>query len=340
MATPVGTAMRGRGRRGGRWRLSIVACALALWPVLMSNVLGEGGERFALIVSGASAGQPYQSRYDRWRASLAATLRDRFEYPADHVVLLGETAGEGVGEATREGVRGALRGLARRLGPADQLLVVLIGHGTAANADAAKFNLVGPDLSAVEWAALLAAVPGRLVFIDTTAGSAPFLHALAGRGRIVLTANDTAAQQFETVFPEYLVQAFEDPSADADKDGRVSIWEAFVFASDGVRTHFEAASQLPTERPVLDDDGDGIGREASAEGRDGELARATYLAPEARPASADPELEALIAERASRQAELDRLRASRAALSPDRYDAELERLLVEIARLSQQIRAR
>jgi hypothetical protein len=219
----------------------------------------------------------------------------------------------------------------------DQLLVVLIGHGTAANADEAKFNLVGPDLSAAEWAVLLKPV-ARLVFVDTTAGSAPFLHLLAGRGRVVLTADDTAAQQFETVFAEYFVDALQDPAADADKDGRVSVWEAFVFASASVRTHFDAAAQLPTERPVLDDDGDGVGREAGEPGRDGDLARVTYLAPELKPAADDPELAGLIDRRAQLQAALDKLRADRAALSPDRYDQELEQLLVEIARLSQQIR--
>ncbi len=294
--------------------------------------------QFALIVTGASAGPPYAARYDCWRASLAAVLRERFGYPADRVVLLGETPAPGVGPATREGVRAAFADLAGRLTRDDQLLIVLIGHGTAADADEAKFNLVGPDLSAEEWAALVERIPARVIFVDTTAGSAPFLHRLAGRGRIVVTADDTAAQRFETVFPEYFVQALQDASADTDKDGRVSMWEAFAFASEGVRMHYEAAAQLPTERPMLDDNGDGIGRDAGGEGRDGDLARAVYLAPEPRPTSADPELDKLLAERAARQADLDNLRASRDALAPDRYDEELEKLLVEIARLSQQIR--
>jgi hypothetical protein len=316
-------------------------CALALLALLVgTRASAQDAGQYALIVSGASAGEPYAGRYERWRDALAATLRDRFHYPPDHVIVLGETAAEGVGPATRIGVQEALGELRTRVGKNDQLLVVLIGHGTAADGDHAKFNLVGPDLSADEWASLLAPIAGHLIFVDTTAGSAPFLHTLARPGRIVLTANDTAAQQFETVFPEYLVQAFQDPAADANKDGRVSVWEAFVFASDGVRTHFEAAAQLPSERPVLDDNGDGIGREAAGEGRDGDLARATFLAPETQPATTDPAVAALIQQRAALQAALDRLRALRDRLPPDQYEAELQRLLVDIARLSQQIRAR
>ena len=35
--------------------------------------------------------------------------------------------------------------------PADQLVVILIGHGSGQGNDA-KFNLLGPDLSVAEWA--------------------------------------------------------------------------------------------------------------------------------------------------------------------------------------------
>ena len=49
------------------------------------------------------------------------------------------------------------------------MLVLLIGHGTAVEGPEGgdgKFNLVGPDLTAAEWATLVARVPGRLVFVN------------------------------------------------------------------------------------------------------------------------------------------------------------------------------
>ena len=61
----------------------------------------------------------------------------------------------------------------------------------------------------------------------------------------------------------------------------MSIWEAFTYASAGVQQWFEQKGQLPTERPLLDDTGDGVGREAQNPGTDGALARITYLEPEA-----------------------------------------------------------
>src|SRR5205085_1405311 len=112
---------------------------------------------------------------------------------------------------------------------------------------------------------------------------------LAGPKRIVVTATDSSAQQFETVFPEFFVRAFDDPAADQDKNGRVSIWEAFSYASAAVRQWYDQHGQLATERALLDDNGDGIGREAQNPGPDGQLARAVYVAAEA-PAAADSEL--------------------------------------------------
>ena len=61
------------------------------------------------------------------------------------------------------------------------MLVVLLGHGTF-DGQAAKFNLVGPDLTAADWGAMLGALPGRQVIVNTTEASAPFLDALARQG--------------------------------------------------------------------------------------------------------------------------------------------------------------
>ena len=223
----------------------------------------------------------------------------------------------------------------------DQLLVLLIGHGTSLDGDEAKFNLVGPDLSASEWSDLLRPLPGRLVFVNTTGASFPFLRKLAGKGHVVLTATDAAAQQFETVFPEFFIKAFDDAAADLDRNGRVSIWEAFTYASAGVRQWFEQKGQLPTERPLLDDTGAGVGREAQNPGTDGAIARVTYLEPDAALAlPADTALAGLMRRRADLETLLEELKARKESTPPDQYDAELEKLLVEIARISAQIRAK
>ena len=305
------------------------------------------GEHYALVITGASGGDAYAQKYDKWRLSFVTTLREKFGYPDDHVTVLADTdaagprAGTPVLKATRENVQLALADLRKRLTKDDQLLVLLIGHGTSLDGDDAKFNLVGPDLSASEWADLLKPIQGRIVFVDTTGGSFPFLRRLAGRGRVVLTATDSAVQQFETVFAEFFVKACDDPAADADKNGRVSVWEAFGYASAGVRQWFDQHGHLPTARALIDDTGEGIGREAQNPGTDGASARVTYLEPAAAPAATgDTALAALLKRKADLEAQIEALKARKESMPSDQYDAELERLLLDLARVVQQIRTK
>ena len=314
---------------------AIVTLAMLL---LLSPRIVFAADRYAVVITGASGGPAYAEKYNRWRASLVATLKQRFRYPDDHVFALADVDGPGVARATRDNVRRIFSDLESRVHGDDLVLVVLIGHGTTADDGEAKFNLVGPDLSAIEWAAMLKPLPGRVVFVDTTGGSFPFMRRLAAPNRVILTATDSAAQQFETVFPEFFVKAFEDPAADADKNGRVSVWEAFVYASSGVRMWFDQQGRLATERPLLDDNGDGIGREAQNPGSDGALARVVFLAPEA-PESPRPADAPLLKRRAELERQLDDLRLRKAwAPDPERYDADIERVLLEIAQISRDLK--
>jgi len=297
-------------------------------------------ERYALVVTGASGGPQYAQKYDNWRTSFVTTLTRSFGYPEDHVIVLGEDVGGGVRKSTRENVRAALASLRRRAAKDDVVLIVLMGHGTVLEGDGAKFNLVGPDLTVDEWVDLVQPIAGRLVFVNTASGSFPFLRKLSGPGRVVLTANDAAAQQFETIFPEFFTKAFEEPGADLDKNKRVSIWEAFTYASARVHDWFDALGQLATERPLLDDTGDGVGGEADNTGRDGALAQLTYLAPVVVVPTGNAELAGLMKRRAELEAAIDDLRASKPSLVPEQYDLQLEKLLLELAQLERQIRAK
>ena len=333
-ATLLGSPGRGGPKRPAL-HLSVAIVAL-LWASAAA-----AGDRYALVVTGASGGDVYAQKYTKWRVAFVDTLRGKFHYDPQRLLVLAEGESAGVQKATRENVRSAFADLRKRMTKDDQLLVLLIGHGTSLDGDEAKFNLVGPDLSATEWSELLRPLPGRLVFVNTTGASFPFLRKLAGRGRVVLTSTDAAAQQFETVFPEFFIKAFDDPAADLDRNNRVSMWEAFTYASAGVRQWFEQKGQLPTERPLLDDTGAGIGREAQNPGTDGAIARVTYLEPDAVLAlPSDTQLAGLMRRRADLETQLEELKARKESTPPDQYDADLEKLLVEIARLSAQIRAK
>ena len=99
--------------------------------------------------------------------------------------------------------------------------------------------------------------------------------------------------------------------------------------------------QLATERALLDDTGDGVGREAGGEGDDGSHASRTYLDP-APPDAAptDEELLRLLQQRTSLEADVDELRQRRPLMTPGEYAKEFEALMVKLARVSRQIRIR
>jgi hypothetical protein len=305
----------------------------------MDVVAVSAADHYALIVTGASGGSAYAEKYTAWRERLVKTFEETFDYPADRIVVLADEASGAVRQATRENVRAAVTELRARLTRDDVLTVVLMGHGSGTESETAKFNLVGPDLSAVEWGALFRDLPGQLIFVNASSGSFPFLGALSGRNHIVITANDSAAQQFETIFPEYFVQVLADPSADTDKDGRVSVWEAFVSAADRVKRHYQEKGQLATERPLLDDNGDGIGREFEEPGPDGVVSRVTYFQP--LPAVADtgnPARAALLRRRAQVVNDFEMLRARKAQMPTSAYEDALETVLLELARLDRRLR--
>lgn len=324
--------------RGSRllWQLGVGSWALI--ALLGFAASAAAAERYAIVISGASGDERYSAQQKKWRNELEAFLTTNFAFDEANLVFLDENA-DGSLKATAENVRRVFGDLRRRTTRDDMVFVLLVGHGTYDGFDA-KFNLVGPDLTAPEWKALLDGVAARLVVVNSTAASFPFLEQLSRQGRVVITATDSAQQRFATVFPEYFIRALADRSSDLDKDGRVSIWEAFTSASGGVRQHYERLGQLSTERSVLDDDGDGVGREAEAPGQDGSLARALYLDPERSTGSGDPVVAALERQRAALEKQLEDLKGRRNELPEDKYQAELESIFIELARIGQEIRKR
>ena len=55
---------------------------------LSLGALSFAGENYALVVTGASGGEPYATKYTNWRQSFVSTLRTKFGYPDDHVIVI------------------------------------------------------------------------------------------------------------------------------------------------------------------------------------------------------------------------------------------------------------
>jgi hypothetical protein len=319
-----------------RIALTVVALLLPIGAAVAEAQPAPGG-RYAVVIQGASGEEQYAAMHRGWLDSLVQLLREQFRFDAAHLSVLAEQAQAGEQRSTAENVRALFARLAKEVKPADLVFVVLIGHGGGQGADA-KFNLIGPDLTIAEWNELLKPLAGRIALVDTTSSSFAFLAGLAAPNRIVMTATNSHAQRYHTIFPDAFIKALTAEAADVDKNARISLLEAFTYASRLVAQHYEQDGRLPTERAMFDDTGDGKGRDAVTEGPDGTVAGLTYLdLPEAA-TSADPAVQQLLTRQQQLVAEVDDLRRRRPSMPPAEFDREFEKLIVELSLVSRDIR--
>jgi flagellin-like hook-associated protein FlgL len=294
--------------------------------------------KFAVIVSGASGDEEFAKRFAQWTTELRRALVERLSFDETQVTLLTESPEGGALRASAEEVRRAFAALGAKTTPHSTVFVFLIGHGTF-DGRAAKFSLVGPDLSAAEYAGLLGELPaGRVVIFQMASASGEFIKPLSGKGRVVVTATRSGQEQNATRFPEHFIAALGNREADADQNGRVSVLEAFDYASRLTAEQYKRAGHLATEHALLDDSGDGVGH-PSAEGGDGALARNVYLdSLSAEQAAAGAETNRLLRERERLEVEVEQLKARKGQLAEAAYEAELERLFVNLAKVNRSIK--
>ena len=207
---------------------------------------------------------------------MTGVLVDRLGFARDRVELLSGATDDPERSSTRAHVQRDVERLESRARADDIVFIVLDGPWERRR----RRRQVQPARARTSrrpsGGACCTTCPGRLVVVNTSGASFPFMADLATRGHIVITATDSVAQRYDTVFPAQLLAALNDPAADLDKNGRVSVWELFVYTARRVARHYEQQGLLATERPLLDDSGDGIGVEAGNDtGTDGALARAT-----------------------------------------------------------------
>jgi hypothetical protein len=226
----------------------------------------------------------------------------------------------------------------------EELWIVLIGHGTF-DGRAAKFNLRGPDISADELAAALKPCQRPLAVIDCASGSGPFINALSAPGRVIITATRSGYELNATHFGNYIARDVADPAADLDKDGQTSLLEAFLMASRQTEDFYKDAGRLATEHALLDDNGDSLGTPAdwfrgvravkkAANGKtvDGVRAHQMNLVRSTNEQELSPSLRA---RRDELEAQLSTLRDRKTQMKEDDYYSQLEKILVETAKLSE-----
>jgi hypothetical protein len=317
-----------------------IACCLLLVAAPL------GAQTHVIIVTGASGEPKYATSFHSAGSALVDALVTRHGLAPEDVIYLAEDPARDTaridGKSSKEEIGRAIARVSGRTRAGDRVLLVLIGHGSHAGSDS-RFNLPGPDLTAAELGVMLQPLSTiQVAVVNAASASGDFLPTLSGKNRVVITATKSSYERNETLFPRYFVAAFTTPGADTDKDERVSLLEAFVYAKREVARAYETDTRLPTEHAMLDDDGDRRGSpEPDPRTGDGSLAR-RFIVGSALPAGSVAASVSggseLTAEKTRLEAQVDSLRRRKDSMPADTYERELERLLLELARVSQAIR--
>ena len=300
---------------------------------------------FLLVLVGLAGDPEHGELFHKWGGELAESA-SRLGVPADHVVYLVDQTQEGdknvTGKATVEEISKTFDRFAKQATPEDAVYVVLIGHGSY-DGKTAKFNLPGPDMSAADFNTQFKKLPTKqIVFVDTTSASGPFINDLSAPGRTIITATRNGAENFSTLFGGYFVDALTGDEADADKNRRVSMLEAFQFAKAAVQRAYEKEGLLSTEHALLDDNGDKSGSaDPSTNGPDGKVASLLAIgsAADAAALPTDPKLRALVLEQRELEHRVESLRLLKESMDPAKYQSELEKLVTDLALKTREIRS-
>jgi hypothetical protein len=300
---------------------------------------------FLLVLVGLAGDPEHGELFHKWGGELAEAAA-RLGVPADHVVYLVDQTQEGdknvTGKATVEEIGKTFDRFAKQATPDDAVYVVLIGHGSY-DGKTAKFNLPGPDISPADFNTQFRKLPTKkIVFVDTTSASGPFLNELSAPGRTIITATRNGVENFSTLFGGYFVDALTGDEADADKNRRVSMLEAFQFAKAAVQRAYEKEGLLSTEHALLDDNGDKSGSaDPSTNGPDGKVASLLAIgsAADAAALPTDPKLRALVLEQRELEHRVESLRLLKESMDPAKYQSELEKLVTDLALKTREIRS-
>ena len=216
--------------------------AVCSW--LFADQRASLSDTYALIVAGLGGEKQYEQRF-RTQATALAQAAEKLSGDASKVVTLSAE------KADRETVRRELRALAGKAKRDDQLIVVLLGHGTY-DGEEYRFNVPGPDLTGTELAALFDQIPARdQLIVNATSASGAAIDRWKRDNRVVITSTKSGGERTATRFAQYWLEAVSTNTADTNRDDVVTAAEAYDFASCRVADSFKADVSLNPDAGMM-----------------------------------------------------------------------------------------
>ena len=128
-----------------------------------------------------------------------------YGYNSDTIALLYDRGPQDIpgaervdGACDREGIEQQFAALRARVKTGDQITVFLIGHGSGSEEEA-KFNIVGPDMTGIEFAEVLDQFTEQdMVIVNTTSASYGFSASLSSEGRVVISSTRSPSEIYDS----------------------------------------------------------------------------------------------------------------------------------------------
>jgi len=306
----------------------------ALLAPLLLCALPAQAELYITIVQGLDGDVEYLQQFDEQRKVITAAAKT---LTSDD--KLAEFSGAA---ATLEALLAHFEQLNATMQDDDRAALYLIGHGSF-DGEEYKFNLPGPDITALDIKNLLDALPGHNHFVlNTSSTSGAMVELITGVPAprddaeapadsgddkyLLVAATRNGNERNATHFGRYFAEALTSEAADINKNNNVSVQEAYDYAARSVETYFSDAGRLATEHSQLR--GSGAAQFS--------LSRLNEIDV---PADADPLLAQLLQERQALDTQVEELQLRRSELGNAEYLSQLQALILRTAELTERIEA-
>ncbi|HSR69342.1 MAG TPA: hypothetical protein VLU25_15510 [Acidobacteriota bacterium] len=309
----------------------------ALIALLWLSLSPLRADTTAVIIHGLGGLPEYEENFTKWTQGLEETFRQGRS--AQVLSLDGR-------EVRRDAILARLKEVASRQREGDELWLFLVGHANV-NRGTYKFNIRGPDLTGEDLVETLGTMPGgRAFLVIATNSSGGLAAALSGKDRVVVTATRGEREKYPPLFLSFFLESAQSPEADSDKNGKVSLLEAYYYADRKIKDWFEEENRIRTEHPLLVDQtstvlgskGEDEDENAAVEVSGANLlASIAYLSQPPEQAYRNVEARRLAEERMSIERRIEALKFQKSELPSDEYYTKLESLLVELAQLNRRI---
>jgi hypothetical protein len=209
----------------------------------------------AVILSGLGGSEMYTRNLMDWAKRMNSVLTKKCGLAQKNIIILAEKEDlkgtPKIEKSTAENFRKAMEKTGKALGPNDQFILFIAGHGQI-NEEPGKLCLPGPDITTSEVGELVDALPTeKIVIINAASGGADYLKRYMKTGRVIITATGYETEGTQTYFTEFFIRGYETGEADLNKDKKIDLLEAYTYSTRWTTNFYHR--QYLVKKPNLGD---------------------------------------------------------------------------------------